>query len=111
MQRRLDPADADCLALVDPASEATSGSKASLEILNVPPVVGGGAPTNGMFTIFGQFFDHGLDLVGKTGNEIVMVPLRRVIRSTTRTCVRNLDADMPELHDRQSDDRRTRTVR
>ncbi len=50
-------------------------------ILNVPP---GGlpapgqpalAPTSGMFTLFGQFFDHGLDLVGKTSTEVVVIPL------------------------------------
>ena len=34
------------------------------------------APFNSMFTLFGQFFDHGLDLVGKSGTEAVVVPLR-----------------------------------
>ena len=29
-----------------------------------------------MFTLFGQFFDHGLDLVGKSGTESVIVPLQ-----------------------------------
>ena len=51
------------------------------QILNVPP--GGqpgvgqpvAAPTSGMFTLFGQFFDHGLDLVGKTGAQVVVIPL------------------------------------
>ena len=33
------------------------------------------APSNSMFTLFGQFFDHGLDLVGKSGSEVVVVPL------------------------------------
>ena len=33
------------------------------------------APTSSMFTLFGQFFDHGLDLVGKSGTEAVVVPL------------------------------------
>jgi hypothetical protein len=29
-----------------------------------------------MFTLFGQFFDHGLDLVGKTSAEVVIIPLK-----------------------------------
>src|SRR5215475_5639153 len=34
------------------------------------------APFNPWFTFFGQFFDHGLDLVTKGGNEIVFIPLQ-----------------------------------
>ena len=34
------------------------------------------APFNSMFTFFGQFFDHGLDLVNKGGNGTVFVPLQ-----------------------------------
>ena len=34
------------------------------------------APSSGVFTIFGQFFDHGLDLVGKSATDIVFVPLK-----------------------------------
>jgi Ca2+-binding RTX toxin-like protein len=33
------------------------------------------APYNGMFALFGQFFDHGLDLVGKSSTESVKIPL------------------------------------
>src|SRR5262245_54387515 len=44
-------------------------------IPNVAPDVGLSAPFNVMFTFFGQFFDHGLDLVNKGGNGIVFVPL------------------------------------
>jgi len=33
------------------------------------------APYNGMFALFGQFFDHGLDLVGKSSTEAVKIPL------------------------------------
>ena len=29
----------------------------------------GVAPTNGFFAVFGQFFDHGLDFIGKGGNQ------------------------------------------
>ncbi|CAB4889650.1 unannotated protein [freshwater metagenome] len=48
----------------------------SLLIPNVAPNAGVAAPYNGVFALFGQFFDHGLDLVGKTGNENVVVPLQ-----------------------------------
>ncbi|RPF25941.1 peroxidase family protein [Georgenia muralis] len=34
------------------------------------------ASATSLFTIFGQFFDHGLDLVSKGGNGAVMVPLQ-----------------------------------
>ena len=33
------------------------------------------APVNAWFTFFGQFFDHGLDLVDKGGNGVIVVPL------------------------------------
>jgi len=34
------------------------------------------APVNVWFVFFGQFFDHGLDLVNKGGNGTIIVPLR-----------------------------------
>ncbi len=34
------------------------------------------APFNAWFTFFGQFFDHGLDLVSKGGNGTVVIPLQ-----------------------------------
>jgi putative cell wall-binding protein/Ca2+-binding RTX toxin-like protein len=34
------------------------------------------ASATGLFTIFGQFFDHGLDLVSKGGNGTVVIPLQ-----------------------------------
>lgn len=34
------------------------------------------APYNGFMTIFGQFFDHGLDLIGKGGSGNVYIPLQ-----------------------------------
>jgi Ca2+-binding RTX toxin-like protein len=55
-------------ALPDPAS-------GTLFIANVAPDVGLSAPYNSLFTIFGQFFDHGLDLVTKGGGT-VFVPLQ-----------------------------------
>lgn len=43
---------------------------------NVSPDDGLSSPYNGWMTIFGQFFDHGLDLVAKGGNGTVYVPLQ-----------------------------------
>jgi hypothetical protein len=42
--------------------------------LSDPP--GLSAPFNSWFTFFGQFFDHGLDLVNKSSTEFVMMPLQ-----------------------------------
>src|SRR5215475_9418551 len=42
---------------------------------NVAPDAGLSAPFNPWFTFFGQFFDHGLDLVTKGGNDIIFIPL------------------------------------
>ncbi|GEO16184.1 peroxidase family protein [Microvirga aerophila] len=44
-------------------------------IPNVASVVGA-APFNQWFTFFGQFFDHGLDLVNKGGSGAVTIPLQ-----------------------------------
>lgn len=43
---------------------------------NVSPDEGLSAPYNAWFTLFGQFFDHGLDLVAKGGNGSVYIPLQ-----------------------------------
>ena len=57
----------------NPAAEAAAGHGATpdpsgtLFIQNEAPDVGLSAPYNSWFTIFGQFFDHGLDLVNKGG--------------------------------------------
>jgi Ca2+-binding RTX toxin-like protein len=48
----------------------------TLFIPNAAPDVGLSAPYNSMFTLFGQFFDHGLDLVTKGGNGTVFMPLQ-----------------------------------
>ena len=47
-----------------------------LPILNTAANAGVGPPVSGMFSLFGQFFDHGLDLIGKTGSEVVFIPLQ-----------------------------------
>jgi Ca2+-binding RTX toxin-like protein len=48
----------------------------NVQILNVAPDAGLSAPFNSWFTLFGQFFDHGLDLVNKGGSGTVFVPLQ-----------------------------------
>jgi Ca2+-binding RTX toxin-like protein len=45
-------------------------------IPSVTPDGGISAPNNTFMALFGQFFDHGLDLVNKGGNGTVIVPLR-----------------------------------
>ena len=59
----------DNLGAVVPAGE-------TLTIPNTSPDVGLSAPFNSWFTLFGQFFDHGLDLVNKGGSGTVFVPLK-----------------------------------
>jgi Ca2+-binding RTX toxin-like protein len=48
----------------------------SLVIPNVAPDEGLSAPFNGWMTFFGQFFDHGLDLISKGGAGTIYVPLQ-----------------------------------
>ena len=43
---------------------------------NVAPDAGLSAPFNAWMTFFGQFFDHGLDLVTKGGSGTVFIPLK-----------------------------------
>ena len=47
----------------------------TLLIPNQSPDIGLSPPFNGMMALFGQFFDHGLDLIGKGGGT-VFVPLQ-----------------------------------
>ncbi|MVS98837.1 peroxidase family protein [Devosia marina] len=47
-----------------------------LIIPNVAPDEGISAPFNAWMTFFGQFFDHGLDLISKGGNGTIYVPLQ-----------------------------------
>ncbi|WP_460894921.1 peroxidase family protein, partial [Ramlibacter monticola] len=62
-------------ALLD-ADGNVIGPNAVLTIPNVTPDVGLSAPYNSWFTFFGQFFDHGLDLVNKNPAEAVIIPLQ-----------------------------------
>ena len=48
----------------------------TLFIPNVTTDVGLSPPFNGLFTIFGQFFDHGLDKITNGGAGTVFVPLK-----------------------------------
>ncbi len=48
----------------------------TIRLPNVSPDEGLSAPYNAWFTLFGQFFDHGLDLVAKGGNGTVYIPLQ-----------------------------------
>ncbi len=59
-------------AAVAAAGAATPDASGNLSIPNVAPDVGLSAPYNSLFTLFGQFFDHGLDLVTKGGGTVFM---------------------------------------
>ena len=50
--------------------------EAPILIPNVMPDLGDTAPYNSFLTLFGQFFDHGLDLTTKGGSGTVYVPLQ-----------------------------------
>ncbi|HWV22207.1 MAG TPA: peroxidase family protein [Devosia sp.] len=47
----------------------------NIALPNIAPDEGLSASFNSWFTLFGQFFDHGLDLVGKGGSGTVFIPL------------------------------------
>jgi len=49
---------------------------ANVLLTNIAPDEGLSAPFNSWFTLFGQFFDHGLDLVNKGGSGTVFIPLQ-----------------------------------
>ena len=75
----------------NPAADAAAGSTGGSDLVsgermdgssfntwfipNVTPDAGLSAPYNSWFTLFGQFFDHGLDLVNKGQSGTVFVPL------------------------------------
>ena len=64
-----------CGDLGQPTCASIADPLGTLAVNNVAPDAGLSAPFNSMFTFFGQFFDHGLDLVNK-GSGVVMVPLQ-----------------------------------
>ncbi|WP_304441390.1 peroxidase family protein, partial [Kineosporia sp. R_H_3] len=59
-----------------PNSPGCVPSHDTLFIENVTTDVGLSPPFNSLFTIFGQFFDHGLDKITNGGNGTVFVPLQ-----------------------------------
>jgi Ca2+-binding RTX toxin-like protein len=70
----LDAADDPLMALLDANGITLDG--ANVHLPNIAPDEGLSAPFNSWFTLFGQFFDHGLDLVNKGGSGTVMIPLQ-----------------------------------
>ncbi|HEY4136577.1 MAG TPA: peroxidase family protein [Alphaproteobacteria bacterium] len=48
----------------------------NVHLPNISPDLGLSASFNSWFTLFGQFFDHGLDLVNKGGSGTVFIPLQ-----------------------------------
>ena len=78
------------VAVAGPAPVVSSDG--TLFIPNEAPDAGLSAPYNSWFTIFGQFFDHGLDLITKGGGGSVIIPLapddpRFVVGSSTNFMV------------------------
>ncbi len=69
----LDAADDALMVLLETNGIELDG--VNVKITNTAPDGGLSAPFNSWFTLFGQFFDHGLDLVAKGGNGTVFVPL------------------------------------
>ena len=59
-------------AAVEAAGPDPVVESGTLLVPNVAPDVGLSAPYNSVFTLFGQFFDHGLDLVTKGGGSVFM---------------------------------------
>jgi Ca2+-binding RTX toxin-like protein len=64
----------DGVAIVD-GLRADGTPFQTFEFSNVTTDEGLSAPFNSWFTLFGQFFDHGLDLVNKGGHGLVYIPL------------------------------------
>src|SRR5207244_3446895 len=67
------------LARSDPGIDGLFGTGDDKDVFlfeNVAPDAGLSAPFNAWMTFFGQFFDHGLDLVTKGGNGTVFIPLQ-----------------------------------
>src|SRR5687767_1675165 len=61
---------------VDESADNVNDDKEVFFIPNSAPDVGLSAPFNSWMTFFGQFFDHGLDLVTKGGSGTIFIPLQ-----------------------------------
>src|SRR4030095_7164696 len=65
--------------VISPGRDGVFGTADDTPVFFIPNVsadVGLTAPFNAWFTFFGQFFDHGLDLVTKGGNGTIFIPLQ-----------------------------------
>jgi Ca2+-binding RTX toxin-like protein len=62
--------------IVAPGNTPNTDVLGNLNIPNTAPDEGLSAPFNSWMTLFGQFFDHGLDLVTKGNNGTVYIPLQ-----------------------------------
>ncbi len=73
--------DADTDDVLKADAQIINGTRAdgtkfqTFQFGNVTPDVGLSAPFNSWMTLFGQFFDHGLDLINKGGNGSVVIQL------------------------------------
>lgn len=65
----------DGVAILDPNGIAGDGDE-QFFFENVAPDEGLSAPFNSWMTLFGQFFDHGLDLVNKGSSGTIFIPLQ-----------------------------------
>ena len=61
----VDQTDTNPAAVAAAGEEPVVTDSGAFFIPNVAPDVGLSAPYNSWFTLFGQFFDHGLDLMNK----------------------------------------------
>jgi len=67
--------NAAAVAVHNTISPGVVSSDGTLFIEDVATDEGLSAPYNSFFTLFGQFFDHGLDKIGTGGNGTVIMPL------------------------------------
>ena len=65
--------------VLSPGLDGIFGTADDTEVFlipNVTPDEGLSAPFNSWMTLFGQFFDHGLDLINKGGSGTIFIPLQ-----------------------------------
>ncbi len=69
-------AAADAAVIAEVTSHGVTMDGNNVFIKNIAADLGDTASFNGFMTIFGQFFDHGLDLTSKGGSGNVIIPLQ-----------------------------------
>jgi VCBS repeat-containing protein len=62
--------------IVDELGLVINPDNGTIQIGAIAPDIGISAPFNSWMTLFGQFFDHGLDLISKGGHGNVFIPLQ-----------------------------------